>query len=62
LKEWITMKEAAMLAERNQSQISRWISSGKLVSHNFEPGIYVKSGDVLRVEEELRNKNHRLGS
>lgn len=58
MKEWITLKEAAALAERDQSRISRWVSSGKLVSHNFEPGIYVRSGDVLRVEAELRNKTH----
>jgi hypothetical protein len=59
MKEWVTLKEAGVLAERATWTISRWIKEGRLVSLKIGPSICVRAADVLRVEAELFKKTHR---
>jgi hypothetical protein len=61
MKEWVTLKEAGVLAERATWTISRWIKEGRLEAHKFGPSICVRSGAVLKVEAELRMKTNREG-
>jgi hypothetical protein len=67
VKEWVTLKEAALLISDDLTKprppwtISRWIKAGRLDSLKIGPSICVRAADVLRVEAELFKKKHRLG-
>ena len=54
-KEWVTAKEAAILAGRHVRQIYRWIDSGLLATRLGPTGItMVLSKAVLRIEVEVK--------
>lgn len=54
-KEWVTVKEAAVLVGRDKRQIYRWIERGRLASRTTAEGItQVLSKAVLRVESGVK--------
>jgi excisionase family DNA binding protein len=59
MKEWITLKEAALLAERDESTVRKWIRLGELDSYKIGPSICVRSGAVLKVELDMRERTKR---
>lgn len=55
LKEWVTVKEAAFLADRHVSRIYRWIDTGLLATRVNSAGVtQVLAKAVLRVEPSVR--------
>lgn len=56
MKPWLTIPEAAALVGKHTRAIYRWISAGKLETATLADGstAVVKSGDVLRVDAEMR--------
>jgi excisionase family DNA binding protein len=62
LKEWVTLKEAAIVVERDESTVREWIRLGKLASYKIGPSICVKTADALKVEAAQYRKKHRLGA
>lgn len=54
-KEWVTVKEAAFLADRDVRQIYRWIDAGRLASRTNTNGItVVLRKAVQRIETEVK--------
>ncbi|WP_341935325.1 hypothetical protein MRBLWO14_000970 [Microbacterium sp. LWO14-1.2] len=54
-KEWITVKEAAFLADRDVRQIYRWIDNGLLATRKTTRGVtQVLSKAVQRIETEVK--------
>ena len=54
-KEWITVKEAAVLVGRDKRQIYRWIDRGRLATRITIDGItQVPSRAVVRTEGEVK--------
>lgn len=59
-KEWVTIREAAILAGRHVSQIYRWIDAGRLAARLSADGVtLVLSKAVLRIEPEVRRGRPR---
>ncbi|MDF2563038.1 MAG: hypothetical protein K0R99_4484 [Microbacterium sp.] len=59
-KEWVAVKEAALLVGRDEPQIYRWISGGRLATRNDGDGItQVLSSAVVRVESEVKGATTR---
>ena len=51
MKEWLTVKEAALVVGRHTSRIYRWIDNGTLASRVDVSGVVlVAASDVLKVE------------
>lgn len=51
MKEWLSIKEAAYVVNRDRSRISRWLDKGLIEWRTDEDGlIEVSSADVVRVE------------
>jgi predicted site-specific integrase-resolvase len=62
MKPWLSVKEAALVACRNQSNIYEWIQSGKLPhTINANGRMVVSSDDVLRVEASMK-RGRRVGT
>lgn len=60
MKEWVTIREAAVLANRHVSQIYRWIDSGRLATRISPEGVtQVMSKAVLRIEPSVRRGRPR---
>lgn len=54
-KEWVTVKEAALLADRHVRQIYRWIDAGRLATRQSTGGVtLVLSKAVQRIETEVK--------
>lgn len=59
-KEWVTVKEAAVLIGRHVSQVYRWINAGRLASRTNASGVtMVLSKALLRVEPSVRRGRPR---
>ncbi|WP_396657593.1 helix-turn-helix domain-containing protein [Microbacterium oxydans] len=59
-KEWVTVKEAAVLIGRPVSQVYRWIDAGRLATRVRADGVtVVLSKAVLRVEPSVRRGRPR---
>lgn len=59
-KEWVTIREAAVLAGRHVSQIYRWIDAGRLATRVNASGVtQVMSKAVLRIEPTVRRGRPR---
>lgn len=59
-KEWVTVKEAATLANRHVSQVYRWIETGRLATRiNVDGVTEVLRKSVLRIESEVRRGRPR---
>lgn len=55
MNEWVTVTEAAVLANRERSVVYRWIRSGRLQAHADSRGVLlVLAKDVLRVEADQK--------
>lgn len=51
MKEWLSIKEAAYVVNRDKSRLYRWIDKGWLAWRKDNDGLLeVASADVLRVE------------
>lgn len=60
LKEWVTIREASVLAGRHVSQIYRWIDAGRLATRVSSSGVtMVLSKAVLRIEPTVRRGRPR---
>jgi excisionase family DNA binding protein len=59
MKEWVTLKEAALLVERDESTVRKWIREGKLDSYKIGPSICVKTADLLKLEAAIYQKKQR---
>lgn len=60
LKEWVTIREAALLAGRHVSQIYRWIDAGRLATRVSSAGVtMVLSKAVLRIEATVKRGRPR---
>lgn len=60
MKEWVTIREAAILANRHVSQIYRWIDAGRLATRTSPEGVtQVMSKAVLRIEPGVRRGRPR---
>ena len=54
-KEWVTVKEAAFLADRDVRQIYRWIDNGLLARRTNTSGVtIVLRKAVQRIETEVK--------
>lgn len=54
-KEWVTVKEAALLVGRDKRQIYRWIACGRVAARHSVAGILqVRSVLVLRAEAQVK--------
>lgn len=59
-RHWITVAEAAALAERHPSQIYRWIEAGRLATRTNAEGVtQVLSKAIMRVESEVKRGRPR---
>lgn len=59
-KEWVTIREAAVLAGRHVSQIYRWIDAGRLATRVNATGVtQVMSKAILRIEPNVRRGRPR---
>lgn len=59
-KEWVTVKEAAVLIGRHVSQVYRWIDAGRLATRVRADGVtVVLSKAVLRIEPSVRRGRPR---
>lgn len=59
-KEWVTVKEAAVLIGRHVSQVYRWIDAGRLATRTNTAGVtQVMSKAVLRIETSVRRGRPR---
>lgn len=60
-REWITVKEAALLTKRHTSRLYRWISEGRLVTGETSEGTtIVKVAEVLELETIMtRRRNNK---
>ncbi len=55
MKDWLTVKEAALVVGRHERNIYRWIEAGTLGSRTSAEGVLlVLSRDVARVESVTR--------
>lgn len=60
MKEWLSIKEAAYVVNRDKSRVYRWIDSGILTwRRSLEGMVEVSSADVLRVESVTRRGRPR---
>lgn len=54
MKEWLSIKEAALVVQRDRSRISRWIDKGWLSWRKSDDGmIEVASLDVTRIADVI---------
>lgn len=54
MREWITVKEAAVLVSRDKRQIYRWIERDRLATRRNNEGILeVLSKAIVRVEKTV---------
>lgn len=54
-KEWVTIKEAALLVGRDQRQVYRWVKQGRLATRLSTHGVLqVLSKAAIRVESEVK--------
>lgn len=54
-KKWLSVKDAAIIVNRHERSIYRWVESGQLGSRTTDDGILeVSSADVARVESVTR--------
>lgn len=54
-KEWVTVEEAAVLAQRSKRAIYEWITDGKLaMRRDAKNRMIVLSKAVLRIEPTIR--------
>ena len=59
-KEWVTVKEAAILVGRHVSQIYRWIQAGHLATRTDTTGVTeVMTKALLRIESAVRRGRPR---
>lgn len=59
-KEWVTVKEAAVLVGRDVRQIYRWIDKGLLYGRADPAGVtVVLSKAVLRIEPDVKRGRPR---
>ena len=59
-KEWVTIREASVLAGRHVSQIYRWIDAGRLATRVNATGVtQVMSKEILRIEPNVRRGRPR---
>lgn len=59
-KEWVTIREASLLANRHVSQIYRWIDAGRLATRTNASGVtMVLSKAVLRIEPSVKRGRPR---
>ena len=60
MNDWVSVAEAAVLANREKSVIYRWIRAGKLRAQIDSRGVsLLRAGDVLRVEADQRRGRPR---
>lgn len=60
MREWVTVEEAALIADRDKSRVYAWISQGKLTADERADGVtMVRSGDVARVASVTRRGRPR---
>lgn len=59
-KEWVTVKEAAMLVGRHTSRIYAWIDQGRLATRVNADGVTeVLSRATIRIESEVKRGRPR---
>lgn len=60
MKDWLTVKEAALVVGRHERNIYRWIEAGRLTAHTDENGVlFVFSADVAKVEPLVKRGRPR---
>lgn len=60
MREWITVKEAAVLAGRDKRQIYRWIERDRLATRRNSEGVLeVLSKAIVRVEKTVHRGRPR---
>jgi excisionase family DNA binding protein len=62
VKEWVTLKEAAIMTERDESTVRKWIRLGELDSYKIGPSICVKTLELLKVEADMHKRTRRAGT
>lgn len=59
LPEWLTIKEAAALVQRDISRVYRWVREGRMVSEERSTGvIVVRRVEVLELESRMRRRKN----